>query len=306
MSATKTIIFGASGAVGSAAARAAERNGAKVSLAMRDPTKAIPGLGSGQAFEKVQADLSKPDTVREAVTQTGAKHAFIYCIFEAEDGMRGSIEALKAAGIEFVVFLSSIGIQDDPKDVSADDFTSYRHARVEISLDAVFGPQGYVAIRPAWFASNIFQWNVQDGQAKILYPNCKWDWIAPEDIGTVAGALAAGGPSAAQGHNAIALCGPELETQKDVLTILGSILGKDIKIIELDEAAALQKLAGDGWPQPHAQQVVRLLRARNEETDGFYIGKVFEEARGNILKYGGKEPLTFGDWAAKNKELVGA
>ena len=100
---SKTIIFGPTGHVGSATARAAQQHGAKVFLAMRNPEKRIPHLSVEQeqaaGFERIQADLTKPDTIRAAVTKTGAKHAFIYTVFSTADNMRSSIEALKSAGI---------------------------------------------------------------------------------------------------------------------------------------------------------------------------------------------------------------
>ena len=101
--------LGPRGAVGSAAARTAEELGAKVVLAMRDPEKSIPGIDSEKekqgSFERVQADLTKPDTVRDAVNTTGAKYAFIYLAHGAPNGMKSTIEALKSAGIHLVVFL---------------------------------------------------------------------------------------------------------------------------------------------------------------------------------------------------------
>jgi len=114
MPSTKTLIFGATGAVGSAAARTAHGHGAEVILASRGISKPIPRLTSTQeqagGFKRVQADLLNPDSVRAAVTKSGAKHAFIYAALQSTDYMRATVEALKSAGIEFVVFLSSSSI----------------------------------------------------------------------------------------------------------------------------------------------------------------------------------------------------
>jgi uncharacterized protein YbjT (DUF2867 family) len=78
MSKTNTIIFGATGDVGSAVARTAHERGAKVFPATRSLSKPIPRLTSAQeqagGFERVQADLLDADSVRAAVTKTGAKH----------------------------------------------------------------------------------------------------------------------------------------------------------------------------------------------------------------------------------------
>lgn len=56
------IIFGATGRIGSTAALRAYQEGAKITLAMRDPSKPIPSLGD-ILVEKVWADLTEPETV---------------------------------------------------------------------------------------------------------------------------------------------------------------------------------------------------------------------------------------------------
>lgn len=69
-----------------------------------------------------------------------------------------------------------------------DDFVGWVHSQVEISLLDVFGPSGYMAIRPAWFASNSFWYKSQisSGEVKLAYPEPEYDWVLPEDIGALA------------------------------------------------------------------------------------------------------------------------
>ena len=127
------IIFGPSGATGSAAAQEAAKRGAKVWLAMRDPKKHIKTLDESVGnFERLYADLSDPESVRRAVTSSGAKSAYIYLLFESKDGMKATIEAMKEAGIEYVVFLSSFTIRpnEDISKIDPNDFITYAHASV--------------------------------------------------------------------------------------------------------------------------------------------------------------------------------
>lgn len=161
MAGITTIVFGATGSVGSATARTAQERGAKVVLALRDIQKPIPGLSAEQeraaGFERVQADLSEPETVAEAVRKTGAKHAFIYALLgRTPDNMRAGITALKDAGIEFVVVLSSGSIDSHILNKSPSMFVAVLHGQIEASLDDVFGSGSYVAVRPAYFASKRF------------------------------------------------------------------------------------------------------------------------------------------------------
>jgi NAD(P)-dependent dehydrogenase (short-subunit alcohol dehydrogenase family) len=76
------IVFGPTGNNGSVAAQIAHQNDAKVWLAMRDPSKAIPGLTPDAEkagnYSRVQADLSKPDSIAAAVKTSSATRAFIY------------------------------------------------------------------------------------------------------------------------------------------------------------------------------------------------------------------------------------
>ena len=310
---SKTIIFGPTGHVGSATARAAQQHGAKVFLAMRNPEKRIPHLSVEQeqaaGFERIQADLTKPDTIRAAVTKTGAKHAFIYTVFSTADNMRSSIEALKSAGIEFVVLLSSIAIQsesiDDLKSIPPSNFVAYAHAQVEINLAEIFGHGGFVAVRPGYFASNSMQWKtmIEAGEVKILYPDAKFDWISPEDIGRVCGVLAAGGSEVAREQNAISLYGPELISLRDAVAIMGSVFGKDIKVTELNEQDGLEAMKVSGIPEPVAKHLVKVLRTKMglEESDELSVDQANEEAGDNILKYSGNMPTRFEQWTAENK-----
>jgi nucleoside-diphosphate-sugar epimerase len=302
MAPTKVIIFGATGAVGSAAARYASEYGAKVYLAMRDTSKATPNLPSDQGFEKVQADLTKPDTIHAAVTKTGAKHAFIYIAFGMNDFMKSSLLALKSAGIEFVAFLSSNGVQGELEKIGTHDYIGYSHAQVELNLKEVFGEKGYVAVRPGWFASNILRWKIEGNEVKVLYPEAKFDFIVPGDIGRVCGAFVAGGW---KGENIVRLRGPRLTTQREAIEIVGKVLGKDLKVKEIDEAAGLKLFVEvTKLPVPVAEHLVEMLR-ESEVPSYMYVGKENEEAPGNILKYGGKKPTTFEEWVAANKKDFG-
>lgn len=110
---TSVIVFGPTGQVGSVAARTAAEHGAKAWLAMRDTNKSVLGLTKdlkAGGIYRIQTDLQEPETLSQAVKTSGAKCAFIYLVHGASDHLKGTIAAMKAAGIEFVVFLSSFTI----------------------------------------------------------------------------------------------------------------------------------------------------------------------------------------------------
>lgn len=312
MSSPTTIVFGPTGHVGSAAAITAHQLGAKVVLALRDTHKPIPGLTADQeksgSFERVQADLTKPDTIEAAVRTTGAKHAFIYLIHGSPDHMRGTIEVLKASGIEFVVFLSSFSVHGDLRSIEPSNTVAYMHGQVEINLEEVFGVDGYVAVRPAFFNTNAKWWAgmIREGEVKIAYPDSAFDWISPGDIGRIAGTLLVQGIQATSGaeeRNCIPLCGPKLVSQGDAIGIFAKAIGKDVKVTEVDEEDGTKILIENGLPEFVAGPLVKSLAPASRGSKQ-YDGGRYTEGSLNLKKYAG-QVTSLEEWAVANKEVFG-
>lgn len=292
------IVFGATGAVGSAAALRAHKDGAKVSLALRDPSKPTPNL-NGIATEKVQADLTQPDSVKAAVHQTGAKAAFIYAVFGASEHMKPSIQALKDSGVEFVVFLSSFTIMKDIRSVSPADIIPHHHAQVEIVLEEVFGDESFVAVRPSYFASNIFQEKdgIDQGEVKLPNPDAIFDFISPNDIGAVAGALLTSG----QRVRIVDLLGPEKLTLKDAFNLVSEIIGKQIIVTKISEEEAAEKMKAKGLPPVLANWLIRNVV---DHPTHFYDHPNAATAVENIQKYSHHAPQRFQQWLELNKDKI--
>lgn len=291
MSSKTVIIFGASGHVGSAAALGAREAGSRVYLAMRNPEKPIPSIDD--SFERIQADLTKPETVREAVKSTGAKNAFIYLIFQAPDGMKASIEALKSAGVEHVVFLSSASVMGDVKLIQNDNPIAFIHAQVESNLEDIFG-NNFVAVRPTYFATNTLGWKnmIQEGVIGMVYPEAKFDYISPGDIGRVCGKLITG-----SSERFVRLSGPELISQETAIKSIGNAIGKDLKLLTLNEEEALEYWKSKGLSQDFAKRLIEIKRMANE---GILYNETYEEDAKNVEKYLGKS-TSFSEWATENK-----
>ena len=311
MTSNKVIIFGPTGNIGSFAARTAQEHGAKVFLAMRDPQKSIPGLSAEQekagGFERVQADLTQPDTVASAVSQTGAKSAFIYLAFGSSDHMRSTIQALKSSGIEFVVFLSSYTVSGDLRAIQPSELIPYVHAQVEINLEEIFQPQNYVAVRPGGFATNSLYWKkgISSGGVKVYCPDVRFDYITPIDMGRVSGTILAQGQR--DGQNAVYLLGPEMTSQRDAVAIIGRALGKDIKMTPIvDEEEGVKSYMDTGMPEPVARYLMKAFDRLKENGDPSSDRAWYEAAVANIQKYSGKPPTGFEQWVGANKQLFSA
>ena len=296
------IVFGPTGGVGSVVARTAQEQGAAVVLAMRDPQKAIPGLDShlNDQFKRVQADLSDADSVSAAVKQTGAKRAFFYLAHGTSDHMLSSIKALKTGGVEFVVFLSSYTIKNEAKDVPPSEIIPFVHAKVELSLDEVFGPENYVALRPGGFASNLLRYKqgIQSGNVEIHAPGFLTDSIVPADIGCVGGMILVYGPQKAQ--RKVYLYGPEVIPQGDAIERIGKVLGKALKISPIDEKKALDNYLGHGIPKPVADYIIRRSTdPANEMSDR----PSYTDGVNNVKLYTGRPAERLEDWITQNKEV---
>ncbi|OOQ91371.1 NmrA-like family protein [Penicillium brasilianum] len=312
MSSATTIVFGPTGHVGSVAAITAAQLGAKVVLALRDTQKPIPGLTADQensgSYERIQADLNKPETIEAAVRTTGAKSAFLYLAYGTPDHMRGTIEALKASGIEFVVFLSSFAVDGDLRSIEPSNIVAYLHGQVEINLEEVLGADGYVAVRPAFFNTNVKWWAgmIREGEVKIAHPNSAFDWISPEDIGRVAGTLLVQGfqeTSGAKERNFITLCGPKLVSQGDAMGIFGKAIGKDVKVTEVNEEEGVKILIENGVPEFVAEPLVKSVAAAKSGSNQ-YAGGRYTEGSLNLKKYAG-QVTSLDEWAVANKEVLG-
>ncbi|PTB41760.1 hypothetical protein M441DRAFT_57875 [Trichoderma asperellum CBS 433.97] len=318
MSNPSVIVFGPTGGIGSTAARVAHEQGAKVFLAMRDVSKPIPELTPDQerdgGFERIQADLMDTESIKAAVAKSGAKHAFIYLLFGVSDGMRSAIEALKSAGIEFVVFLSSSSVtaqsagKQGLKSVPTSDFIAFAHAQVEINLQNIFGEGGYVAVRPSYFLSNTFRWRamIRTGEVKLVAPDVTFDYIAPADISRVcAGFLVRGAktPDGSPSPSSVTLCGPKIASQRDALAAIGKAIGKELAVKSVDqEDEGVEVFKADGIPEHIARDLVRKLISRSENDDPLYKEDFYVEAAANVEKYSGQSPTEIAQWAFENKE----
>ena len=308
MSTSTVIVFGPTGAVGSVVARTAAGLGVKVILAMRDTNKKILDLDENSGtFERVQADLTKSDTVVEAVKSTGAKAAFIYLAMTSLDGMRSTAEALKTAGIERVVFLSSFTVRGDLAAIKPTELIPYAHARVDMNLEEIFGAENVMSVRPGAFASNSLQYlgAIQTGTVKVLNPSGTLDCITPGDIGGVAGTLLVNGSK--DGDRQFYLYGPNMVSQGDTVRLLAKALGQEADIQEATEEEAYIHLIEDlKMPQPMAKYVLSQQSPRHDEDDHVFGYSTLDKEKSMVEKYLERKGETYEQWVAQKAKHLGA
>ncbi|XP_014558626.1 hypothetical protein COCVIDRAFT_14295 [Bipolaris victoriae FI3] len=308
---TSVIVFGPTGQVGSVVARTAGELGAKVWLAMRNTSKDIPGLTkeaeSAGDYHRIQADLENPETVSQAVKTSGAKRAFIYLVHHASDHLHGAITAMKAAGIEFVVFLSSFTILVDKglREIPSSDLLPYVHAQVEANLDDVFGSD-YVAVRPGCFITNLLseKAGIAANDVKLYGAEFKEDNIVPSDVGRVIGTIVVSGPK--NGQKKVYLYGPQIFSHYDSIAKIGEVLQKDLKITILGPKEGHDKYMNSGMPKIFADYMVEVMGTKGIDKGNGEVFPNYEEGVKNITLYTGQQPTSLEEWVRQNKVLFDA
>lgn len=301
---SNVIVFGPTGSVASVVALTAQEQGAKVHLAMRDTKKIIPGLNAESekagSFERVYADLTKPETVAAAVKSTGANRAFFYLAWGTPDHMKATLQAMKSAGVEFVVFLSSYTIEGELDEIPPSEMIAYAHARVEMSLDEVFGPETYVALRPGGFATNLLRYkeDIKSGEVRIFKPDdVMMDHITPTDMGRAGGVILVKGPQ--KGQTKVYLYGPKVLSQGEAIPRVGRVLGRSVRVTAVDEQEALELYSASGMPRPLAEFMVR----KSKGGPGEFKRPEYEQGVENVKLYAGRPALGLEEWVEANKEL---
>lgn len=305
------IVFGPTGQVGGLVALAAHTHGAKVWLAMRDPSKPIPEITShvetSGNFARIQADLSDADSVAHAIATSSAKAAYLYLI-QGNTNPQPAIQALRDGGVEHVVFLSSYSLQvegEGLRQIPKEDQIPYAHAKVEIAIEEIGFPS-FVALRPAQFASNHMRLALNRGlkppKATVVDESIVGDNIAPEDIGAVGGAVLVNPPQPAQaearGKTTIPLCGPELRTKKEDWEMIKKVTGReDIDATPITGDEFVKNLMGNGVPRAVAEYV---LKAQDEMKES-YKEELWREAVRNVERYAGRPAMKFEAYLEKHK-----
>lgn len=309
---TSVIIFGPTGQVGSLAAQTAGQLGAKVWLAMRDTSKPIPGLTkeseSAGDYHRIQADLEKPETVSKAIKTSGAKRAFIYLVHHASDHLHGTITAMKEAGVEFVVFLSSftIHVNQALREIPPSDLIPYVHAQVEANLDDAFGPDNYVALRPGCFITNLLseKAGIVANDVKLYGADFQQDNIVPSDIGRVAGHIVVSGPK--NGQKKVYLYGPEILSVYDSITRIAKALQKEVKITILGPKEGHDKYINSGMPPVFADYMVKVMGTKGVDKGNGELFPNYEEGVSNVMLYTGQKATSLEEWVQQNKAIFNA
>lgn len=262
------VIAGATGNVGSAAARRLIEAGEPVTVIVRTEEQARHWRGQGA--EATIADLNDTPALTKALT--GATGAFLLIPpnYHAPDFLQAGRDliaslatAVKDSGVQHTVFLSSNGVQHDtgtgPIITARWGEEALRPAATNLTL-----------VRAAYFLENwatVLSVVSEHGVLPtFLTPDAPIQMIAAADIGAfVADSLL----NPAQGHRIRHVAGPDRYSPNDIAAALSDLLGKPIATAPTPAEDAAAAFVGMGFPPALAQLLGDLSVGINSGHIGF-------------------------------------
>jgi len=222
--------------------------------------------------------------------------------------MHPALSALKASGVDSVVFLSSFTIPTTLglRDVPPAELIPHAHAQVEARLDDVFGPDGYVAVRPGCFATNLLsdKAGIPAGRVVLYGARFLQDNVAPGDVGRVVGRVLVEGKRGMQ--RKVYVYGPEIQSMYDSMVGIGRVLGVDLEITVLGREEGFQRYLKLGMPEQAARYMVDVLGTRGRDKGDGEIFPHYEEGVRNVELYTGRPAMGLEEWVEENRAVFSA
>ncbi|MFD6394310.1 NAD(P)H-binding protein [Nocardia sp. NPDC060259] len=262
------LVTGATGHVGGEVVQALVRAG--------EPARALVREPADLSIEQVAGDLNEPDSLAPALE--GVRAVFLLPGYR---DMPGLLTAMRGAGVERVVLLSSLAaVATDTRNAVSEFMIRSETAVRESGLAWTF-------LRPNAFMSNAVRWLpqlragdvVQDGFADVLIAS-----VDPYDIAAVAVRALLDPGHEERIHQ---LSGPERLLPAQRLTILAEVLDRDLRFHPLTN----EQTRADMATRMPAEYVHAFLSFYGDRTlDESHIYPTVEQVTGH-------PPRTFRQWA---------
>lgn len=244
------LVTGATGHVGGELVRRLAATGEDVRAMTRRPAEArLPS-----AVQAVYGDADDPGSLAAAFA--GAECAFLMSAqavgtASAPTHDLALAEAAARAGVRRVVKLSVLdgGAGTDP--------IARRHATAEAAVTDPAREWAWTLLRPGRFMSNALQWAAQlrvGDEVNIPFADRPAASVDPGDVAEVAGRALM---SDERGGAIYELSGPQSLTPADELSILGEVLGRDLRLVEVPEETARAGMERHGFPPEVVDAIMR-------------------------------------------------
>lgn len=276
------LITGATGNVGAEVVRLLAARGRDVRAAVRDPHR-LSGLPPN--VTGVEFDFERPETFTAALT--GVRRVFFMRPPHMSDATTFDpfLLALKAAGVEQVVFLSLLGVERNPV---------VPHHAIEKRLK--LSGLGWTMLRPGFYMQNLSTTHVADirERGEIIVPAGmgRTSLIDAHDI-----ALAAVAVLTQPGHvgRSYSLTGSEELTYEECARHLSEATGRRIVYTRPSGGAFARHMESQG----HDREYVKVMRAIYLVAKLRMAGTVTDD----LSRLIGTRPTTFAEFAQRNAAL---
>lgn len=269
----KFLIAGATGTVGHHIVEQLRQAGHEVRALTRHPEKA----NFPDDVEVVKGDVTMPETLASAMEGITGLHLINF---------GGDNYAPLQTGNEIITLAEKAGV----KRVTV--FTSGYKSALEQAVEA--SSLAWTLLQPVEFMSNIRQWAGSiraEGEVRQPFGDRKTAIVHEADIASVAAVVLA-----EEGHagKTYPISGPEVLTPREIVRIVGTTIGKDIKFVELTEAQAREEWLAAGL----TKQIVDFLlwAYGNTPSVGYTVVPTVQQITGHA-------PRTFAQWAAENANV---
>jgi uncharacterized protein YbjT (DUF2867 family) len=278
----RVLVTGATGGVGRGVLEGLLAENVLVRAMSRDPQKA--GLPAG--VEAVEGDLGEPATLGKALV--GVRAVFLYA---QNRKLPELMDQMKRAGVEYVVFLSTIDATNTHEYAQAN---RRRHLTIEEAIaEAGFR---YTFLRPGAFSTNALRfWRqsiVDSGIVRLPFPESQQAPIDERDISAVAVRALV---SRELDGEAIVLTGPESLTQRQQIESISDVLARPIGI-EAISAEEARLWLGKMLPPSYAELLVAQWRDE--------VGVVSQVTR-NVERVLGRPATNYKTWVQRNAGSFG-
>ncbi|RST13111.1 NAD-dependent epimerase/dehydratase family protein [Streptomyces sp. WAC05374] len=264
------LVTGATGTVGRQVVAELLRLGRPVRALTRDPARAA--LPDG--VEVVRGDLTDPDTLRAALDGVIGLHLITFgdaYFTPLETGPR-IVELAREAGVRRITVLNGGG-----------------PTPLEDAVRA--GGIEWTVLMPVEFMGNALEW--ADGiraadEVREPFTGRLSAMVHEGDIGAVAAVALTEDGHAGQEY---VITGPEVLTVRDKAQAIAAARGREIRLVELSEAEAVERWRAEGRPQ----DVIDFLLEVYGDTP-----EVGRTVLGTVEKVTGRPARTFAQWARAN------
>lgn len=269
----KVLVTGATGNVGRHVVEELVGKGVGVRAMTRDPER----VEFPEEVEVVAGDLSAPETLAAAMEGVDGLHLIN---FDAGEYGAAALET----GEEVVARAKDAGVRRVTVLCGGEEGTVERSVRGSDLEWTLLQPVEFMAGHDLDWGESIRA----EGVVREPFVDRRSALVHEADIGAVAATVLAKG---GYGGEALPITGPEALTLREKVRIIGEVVGREVKLVELTEAEAREKWRSDGYADELMEFLVSVY-AHTPEI-GYTVAPTVERVTGRPAR-------AFAEWVADN------